>query len=166
MGKINFNTLPDENSGNNSIIPKGKYRAKIAKSEMKTPNQDKGPKPDYFSAECDVTDPASGTPMGKFWINLYESNANLCQWQLKKFIEALSLPIEGEFELKDLTKMVNGKELMVDIKVEQDNRGNDRSVVDINAGDCFYPVANDSVIENVFTPPTTGAAEPAVMSQY
>ena len=166
MGKINFNTLPDENTGSNSIIPKGKYLAKIVKSEMKTPKQDNGPKPDYFSAECDITDPASGTAMGKFWINLYESSANLCQWQLKKFIEALRLPIEGEFELKDLTKMVNGKELLVDIKIDQDNRGNDRSVVDINAGDCFYPIVDTGAIADVFTPPETGGSAPQTMSSY
>ena len=131
---INMNSLPTEKS-TFSIIPKGSYIAKIVKAEMKTPKN--GGK-DYFSAECDITDPASNTGMGKFWINLFESEANLPRYQLRKFIEALRLNIQGEFELKDLTKMVNNKSLVVDICPE-DKPDPQRSIVDISA-DCFYPL--------------------------
>ena len=158
MAMINFNSLPTENSSQYAVIPKGSYIAKIVKSEMKTP---KTPgKPDYLSIECDITDPASNTGMGKFWINLFESEANLPRFQLRKFIEALNLRIAGEFELKDLTKMVNGKSLVVDICP---NKEGDRSVVDVSA-DCFYPLTTrdtvDQEINEVFSAPIGNPAEP------
>lgn len=133
---INMNSIPTQKPAMSAIIPKGSYVAKIVKAQMKTPKDDS--KPDYFSAECDITDPSSNTAMGKFWINLYESEAPLVRYQLGRFIKALNLNIQGEFELKDLTKMVNNKSLIVDICPE-DKPEPQRSVVDISA-ECFYPV--------------------------
>lgn len=163
MGMINFNTLPKENSSQYSVIPKGSYIAKIVKADMRTPKT--GSK-DYLSVECDITDPASNASMGKFWINLFESEANLPRFQLRKFIEALRLNISGEFELKDLTKMVNGKSLVVDICP---NKEGDRSVVDISA-DCFYPLetrdAVDEEINAVFTAPATAEPVPTRAASY
>ena len=157
---INMNSLPTEKPSMSSVIPKGCYIAKIVKAEMKTP---KSAKADYFSAECDVRDPVSNTAMGKFWINLFESNASLPRYQLARFIRALNLNIVGEFELKDLTKMVNNKSLMVDICPDKDN---ERSIVDISA-DCFYPIepkttrdAVEAEINEVFTAPIGNPAEP------
>lgn len=139
---INMNSLPTEKPSMSSVIPKGCYIAKIVKAEMKTPRSGKA---DYFSAECDITDPVSNTGMGKFWINLFESDANLPRYQLARFIRALNLNIQGEFELKDLTKMVNNKSLMVDICPDKDN---EKSIVDITA-DCFYPIESKSEIDKV-----------------
>lgn len=139
---INMNSLPTEKPSMSSVIPKGCYIAKIVKAEMKTPRSGKA---DYFSAECDLTDPVSNTGMGKFWINLFESDANLPRYQLARFIRALHLNIQGEFELKDLTKMVNNKSLMVDICPDKDN---ERSIVDITA-DCFYPIESKSEIDQI-----------------
>ena len=135
---INMASLPTEKPSMGTIIPKGHYIAKIKKAEMKQPKDDT--KPMYFSAECDIIDPNSGMDMGKFWINLFESEAALVRYQLSRFIQALRLPIQGDFELKDLTKMVNGKELEIDICPEERKDGKDpqRSVVDITA-ECFYP---------------------------
>ena len=154
---INMNSLPTEKPSMSSVIPKGCYIAKIVKAEMKTPRSGKA---DYFSAECDITDPVSNTDMGKFWINLFESDANLPRYQLARFIRALNLNIQGEFELKDLTKMVNNKSLMVDICPDKDN---ERSIVDITA-DCFYPLESkseiDQVAEEINEVFTTPIAEP------
>lgn len=143
---INFNSLPTEKPAMGNIIPKGHYLAKIRKSEMKTPRDTS--KPDYFSAECDITDIASGSPMGKFWINLYESEAPLVRYQLSRFIQALNLPIQGDFDLKDLTKMVNGKELEVDIKPDEpkDGKKAQRSIVDID-NEIFYPVGVNLAVD-------------------
>lgn len=165
MAMIDFNTLPRENSSQYAVIPKGSYLAKIMKSEMKASS--KPGKPDYFVAECDITDPISNTGMGKFWINLFESEANLPRFQLRRFIEALRLNITGQFELKDLTKMVNGKSLIVDICP---NKEGDRSVVDISA-DCFYPVESnmDTVtqeINDVFMNPVATEPVPTRAASY
>ena len=167
MARINMNSIPTSKPAMSTIIPKGQYLCKIVKSEMKQGQNLE--KPPYFSAECDVTDPISRTNMGKFWINLYESEAALVRYQLGRFIKALGLNIVGEFELKDLTKMVNGKSLMVDIKPEERKDGGtpQRSVVDIDA-ECFYPVqpeeeAPDAVFLNAVSTPE---ATPAVQANY
>lgn len=168
---INYNSLPSEKSSQFAVIPKGNYIAKIVKSEMKTP---KTGKKDYFSAECDVTDPATNQSMGKFWINLYDSESNLPLFQIKRFIDAIGLKISGEFDLKDLTKMVNGKSLLVDICPDDEGK---RSVVDVSA-DCFYPLELnpsraevDSEITDVFTAPMAepmpgSEPVPAVSASY
>ena len=173
MGMINFNTLPKENTSQFAVIPKGSYIAKIAKSEMKTPKSEI-PKPDYLNVECDITDPATNTSMGKFWIRLFESEANLPRFQLRRFIEALNLNITGEFELKDLTKMINGKSLVVDICPDKEGKN---SIVDISA-DCFYPLSQlesqtyeeratvDAEINSVFTAPATAEPVPARAASY
>ena len=163
---INMNSLPTEKPSMSSVIPKGSYIAKIVKSEMRSP---KSGKADYFSAECDITDPASNMSMGKFWINLFESEANLPRYQLARFIKALKLNIQGEFELKDLTKMVNGKSLIIDICPDKDN---ERSVIDITA-DCFYPLEDKSEmdavteeINEVFSQPATTEPIPSRAASY
>lgn len=170
---INFNSLPTEKPSMGTIIPKGHYVATIKKSEMKTPKDETKPK--YFSAECDITDPISKQEMGKFWINLFESPASLVRWQLSQFIKALRLPIQGEFELSDLTKMVNGKSLEIDIMPEErkDGKAPQRSVVDISA-DCFYPISaannteTEDIVGDVFSRPDepTNNDEPRVMASY
>ena len=160
MATISMSTLPKEKPSMGTIIPKGHYNAKIKKAEMRQPKDEN--RPMYFSAECDITDPVSGTEMGKFWINLFESEAPLARYQLSRFITALNLPIQGEFELKDLTKMVNGKELEVDICPE-DKPDPQRSVVDITA-ECFYPKNNIlQTAEEVFS---TQDQAPPVMASY
>lgn len=166
MGMISMNSLPTEKPSMGTIIPKGQYLAKIKKAEMKQPKDDT--KPMYFTAECDITDIESGTAMGKFWINLFESEAPLARYQLSRFIQALTLPIQGEFELKDLTKMVTGKELKVDICPEERKDGKEpqRSVVDISA-ECFYPAVSPTLqaAEEVFSAGPANEAPP-VMASY
>ena len=161
MAMINMNSLPSEKPSIGTVIPKGQYLAKIKKADMRQPKDETKPK--YFSAECDITDIESGNPMGKFWINLYESEAPLTRYQLARFIKALELPIQGQFELQDLTKMVNGKKLKVDICPE-DKPEPQRSVVDITA-QCFYPVTEPAMqtAEAVFT---ASEQAPPVMASY
>ena len=122
MGKINFDTLPGTKPSMGNVIPKGNYLATVVTAEMKQPKDET--KPEYFNAECDITDTISNTPMGKFWIRLFESEAPLPQYQLRRFIEAIGLQITGEFELKDLTKIVKGAQLRVDLMPEERKDGN------------------------------------------
>lgn len=167
MGTINMNSIPDKKPAMNNIIPKGSYIAKIVKAEMRQGKDES--KPPYFSAECDITDPASNTGMGKFWIMLFESEAPLCRFQLGRFIKALHLNIQGEFELKDLTKMVVGKSLVIDI-CPDDEANPQRSQVDISA-DCFYPLNDtpvetpDSVAEEINEVFTAPISEPTAVPQ-
>lgn len=134
---INFNTLPTQKPSNNTILPKGHYDAKITDAKMKQP-KDPG-KPEYLSMMFEVHDPISKEKVGDVFINLFESTAPLVLYQISRFIKALNLPITGDFELKDLSKMVVGKELEVDLMPEEPQPGKtpQRTVLDISA-ECFY----------------------------
>lgn len=167
---INMNTLPDPDKkpAMGTLIPKGQYLATIVKSSMKTPKlrADGTLGPDYLVAECDIKDPVSNTAMGKFWINLYESDAPLVRYQLSRFINATGIRLSGEFELKDLTKLINGKKILVDIKPEEKKDGSapTRSVVDIDA-ECFYPVEDDAP-DAVFRQAVSVPETPTVQANY
>lgn len=162
---INFNSLPTDKPATNSIIPKGTYVGKIAKAEMR---QGKDPaKPPYLNIEFDVSDQESGTPRGKLWAIMTESEAPLQRYQLARLIKALDLPITGDFELKDLTKMIPGKTLLVDIMPEDTkdaNKAPERSVIDVFSGEVFYPMVTDDDLP--FSTPMVETPAPTVASTY
>lgn len=149
---INYNSLPTEKPamGGGSIIPKGQYLAVIEKAEMKQ-GQDAS-KPPYLNLQFDISDEASGTKMGKLFHILTESNHPLPMFQLKRIIEALNLPITGDFELKDLAKMIQGKKIIVDVAPEKVEEGKTatRSVVDVFSGQIFYPYVESPLDIDVF----------------
>ena len=165
---INFNSLPQEKPAQGSIIPKGTYVGTIVKAEMKTPKYDDS-KPDYLSIQMKITDPVAQTDMGMIFPIFTESEAALPRYQLQRFITALELPITGDFELKDLTKMVVNKQLKVDVCPEKakENEEPQRSVVDITA-QCFYPLDDKvaAIIEDTFTTSEQTPATPAQTPSY
>ena len=142
---INFNSLPTEKPSVGTIIPKGTYKAKIVKAEMRQPKDES--KPEYLNLELDITDLVSDSPMGKMWAIITESEAPLPRYQLSRLIQALNLPITGEFELKDLTKMVVNKEMKADVCPEEPKDGSapKKSVIDVSA-QIFYPL-NDPAMD-------------------
>lgn len=151
---LNYDNMPNQKPAMSNVIPKGCYKAHIAKAEMKTP---KSGGDDYFSAECDITEIDSGKAMGKFWIRLFDSDKSLPIYQIKRFVDALHLPIKGEFELKDLTKMCVNKDLLVDICPE-DKEDPQQSVIDISA-DIFYPVDEKETKKEAMAEAEKDAAE-------
>ena len=142
MSLINFNELPQDKPGMGAIIPTGQYIGKIEKAEMKVGKNENNPP--YLNLQIEVTDPESNTVMGRIWAILTESEKNLPRYQLRRFIEALGLTNLQSFELKDLTKIVVNKKLLVDITPEErtDGKPPQKSVVDIS-GEIFYPYKED-----------------------
>ncbi len=158
---INFNELPTEKPAMGTVVPAGQYLATIADATMKTGNDET--KPPYLSVQLDLTDEASATPVGKIWAIFTESEKPLPRYQLSRLIKALSLPITGSFELKDLTKMIKGKKMLVDVVPEKrtDGKAPERSVVDISA-EMYYPYT-----ENTMTEELTGSEDTnEIRSQY
>lgn len=167
---INFNSLPTEKPAQGTVIPTGQYIGTIKKAEMKQPKDEK--RPPYLNLEIDIVDEASATEMGKLWAVLSESEHPLPRYQLSRFIQALNLPITGEFELKDLTKMVVGKQLKLDVTPEDRNDGKEpqKSVVDVSA-EIFYPLnttanTTDDIDFPDPMPANTTQEQPAAMSSY
>lgn len=167
---INYNSLPTEKPAQGTVIPTGQYIGTIKKAEMKQPKDET--RPPYLNLEIDIMDEASATEMGKIWAILSESEHPLPRYQLSRFIKALELPITGEFELKDLTKMVVGKQLKIDITPEDrdDGKAPQRSIVDVSA-DIFYPLNETTTLTGDIDfpdpmPVETTQEQPTTMSQY
>lgn len=130
---INFNALPSDKP--NAIPPKGPYYATIEKAEMKPPKDTS--KPPYLNLVLALKD-AAGKSAGKVFDIISESDHELVRYKLQRFITALEIPITGNFELKDLCKIVQSKQLIVDITKEEKEGQAPRAVVDLFTGEVYY----------------------------
>lgn len=144
---INFDSLPISKPVG-SLLPSGFAKATITKAEMKAP---KNPGKDYLNLTLDCVC-ANGTK-GKLWDILVDSDKSLAQYKLMRFITALKLNLVGDFELKDLCKIIVGKQLVVDIGI--DEKGDrPRNVVEVFKNDIYYPINDWAALTG------TGQAEP------
>ncbi len=132
---INFSALP--NSSPNNIPDKGTYIGKIEVAEMK---QGKDPaKPKYLNIRYGLRT-KDGVSAGKFFDIMTNSDHDLVRFKLRRFIEALELGITGDFKLEDLTKVLVGKEIILEIT--HDTKGeNPKAVIDVFSNEIFYPMA-------------------------
>lgn len=139
---INFNSLPTDKP--NSLPENGPYYATIESAEMK---QGKDPtKPPYLNIALTLKD-KYGKSCGKIFDILSESNKELVQYKLARFLIALDLAKLGTFELIDLVKIIKNKQLIVDVKQEEAKDGYPaKAVVDVFAGNIYYPMSDAPVI--------------------
>lgn len=115
---INFNSLPTDKP--NALPENGTYYATIESAEMK---QGKDPtKPPYLNIALSLRD-KNGKSCGKIFDIISESDKELVQYKLARFIIALDLAKLGSFELVDLVKIIKNKQLIVDVKQEEAREG-------------------------------------------
>lgn len=145
---INFNSLPTDKP--NSLPESGPYYATIESAEMK---QGKDPtKPPYLNIALALKD-KHGKSCGKIFDILSESDKELVQYKLARFLIALDLAKLGTFELIDLVKIIKNKQLIVDVKQEEAKDGYPaKAVVDVFAGNIYYPMSDAPVIFGTETP--------------
>lgn len=153
---INFDSLPGGKPGF-SVIPKGKYLATITKAEMRTPKSNPQAKM-YLSLTYAIKD-ESGKGFGNIFDMISESESDYIRYKLKRFIEALKLPITQTFELKDLTKIVSNKSFWVDLMVDEKSDP-PKTVVDIFSGEIFYPLEQNSPQQEPINAPDAADAAP------
>ena len=134
---IHFDALPNTNPLANVLIPEGRYTATISKAEMRLSKTD-ATKPPYLSITWDLKDEA-GNNKGKLFDIITEPTASFTQYKLKRFIVALGLPITGEFELKDLTKIIIGKSCKLDVAIDTKSEPH-RNQVEAFKGEIYYPL--------------------------
>lgn len=134
---INFNSLPTDKP--NALPENGTYYATIESAEMK---QGKDPtKPPYLNIALALKD-KDGKSCGKIFDIISESDKELVQYKLARFILALDLARLGTFELVDLVKIIKNKQLIVDVKQEEARDGYPaKAVVDVFAGSIYYPMS-------------------------
>lgn len=140
---INFNELPNTKPAGFTTIEKGRYLGTIEKAEMKQGKD--ASKPPYLNITWNLS--KNGKPMGKFFDLITEpGDSDIPRYKLKRFIQALELPITGAFTLADLAKMVPGKSAYIDITVDEKSEPA-RNQVDVFTGEIYYSV-NDTGTEN------------------
>ena len=144
---ISYDALPSTRPSN--TLPKGYYKATISNAEMKiskTTNQE------YLSLTYDLRD-ANGNG-GKLYDMQFDSEKEFLRYKLGRFLTALNLNLQGTFELKDLCKLVKGKQLVVDVTVEEPKDGNPaRNVINSFEHDIYYNLSEWAAL--------TGAAKEA-----
>lgn len=142
---ISYNALPSTRPSN--TLPKGYYKATILNAEMKT---SKTTHNDYLSLTYDLRD-ANGNG-GKLYDMQFDSEKEFLRYKLGRFLTALNLNLQGSFELKDLCKLVKGKQLIVDVTIEDAKDGNpERNVINSFEHEIYYNISEWASL--------TGAAE-------
>ena len=82
------------------------------------------------------------------------------RYKLQRFITALEIPLSGTFELKDLCKIIPGKNFVVDIMREEREGQRPQGVVDIFTNEIYYPMSQASeIFEIVGGSPFINAAD-------
>lgn len=139
---INFNSLPTDKP--NALPETGTYYATIDTAEMK---QGKDPtKPMYLNISLALKD-KDGKACGKIFDIIAESDKELIQYKIARFLIALDLAKLGSFELADLVKVVKNKQLIVDVKQEEPKDGYPaKAVVDVFSGSIYYPISEAATI--------------------
>ena len=147
---IHFDSLPNTNPMAFTLIPEGTYIATVEKAEMRQ-NKTDATKPPYLNITWALKDEA-GNNKGKLFDILTEPTSNFTQYKLKRFIIALGLPITGEFELKDLTKIVVGKSCKLDVAIDTKSEPH-RNQVEAFKGEIYYPLNETTTPTNVAPAP-------------
>lgn len=129
---INFDALPKENPY--ALPEAGVYHAHIAEAEMK---QGKDiAKPPYLNLKYQLSD-ANGNNKGTLYDIISESDSSVVQYKIARFIRACGIPLTGSMELKDIAKVVAGRDIVVDVSI--DNKQNPpRAQVDLFSRQAFY----------------------------
>ena len=145
---INFDSLP---TGKPVSLPEpGRYYGVIDSAEMKQGLDTS--KPPYLNLCISIKD-STGKSCGKIYDILSESDKELVQYKLARFLIALNLTKLGIFELADLVKVVKVKQLIVYVKVEDAKDGRPaRPVVDVFTGSIYYPMSEANELFGNSTP--------------
>jgi len=146
---INFNELPKTNAM--SAPPKGDYIAVIEVAEMKQGND--ATKPMYLNLRLALSD-VDGQSRGKIFDIISESTHEIVKFKLRRLIEACEIPITGNFELKDLVKILPGKTIIVQTTIEEKDGKPAQGKVDVFAPGVFYPISEKNKIFGLGTPTT------------
>lgn len=152
---ISFDQLPTTNPGGGTIAA-DVYRATVDKAEMRTPKDPS--KPDYLALTLKLTNKA-GTSSGTIFDNIIESDKPALRYKLGRFVRACGIPLEGAMELKDLAKLVLGKNIVVDVKVGKDQNGNDRAEVDLFGREVYYLPSEFDMVYSLVHPEEAPATQ-------
>lgn len=140
MKTMNFNALTKEKPVN--LVTDGNYRARIATAEMKENKNGK-----YISIRLDILDEEDKRLNGVFDV-LSESDAEMMQYKIYRFIRATGIELPENFTLKTiLDNIANAKEFKVDITTQKQEGYSPRNVVNV-AKDLYYTLDDNIEVED------------------
>jgi hypothetical protein len=154
MGKpINFQNLPTR--APNALPEKGVYIYEIEAAQMR-----KSPNNEYLEIKAKLSK-GDGKKVATIFDRIMDIDSDIPRYKLRQFIRALNLPIVGEFQLSDLTKMIVGKKVLADITHEKsrDPQYPDKAIVDPFSAEVYYPLSRVSEFFDV--PASASAVAPA-----
>lgn len=131
---INYDALPSTKPS--ATVPAGFYKATIIKCEMRT---SKSTGNSYLSVLYNLNN--GKEDVGKLYDMQFDSEKEFLRYKLQRFLTALRLDLKGTFELKDLCKLINNKQLVVDITVEPAKDGNpERNAINSFDHEIYYSI--------------------------
>lgn len=101
---LNFDSLPKERPNNNSTVEAGKHKATVFKAEMK---ESKAGNP-YLNVSF-------RTEQGFVNEGYMDIDKPFVLWKLGQLLKACKVKLAGEGTLKDVSKVIVGKEVMIDV---------------------------------------------------
>ena len=146
---INFDSLPTTSE---YTVEADVYLAHIEKAEMRTPKPDANGnrKPDYLNLQYRLTR-HNGKKAGVMFDGQYESDKQLIQYKLARFLKACKIPLQGQMELKDIATLVLNKDIVVDAVVDESG-SRPKLQVDLFGREAYYPVEQFDEIWNLAHP--------------
>lgn len=158
---INFDQLPKDNPF--ALIPIGYYKFVVAKAEMK-PNKDPAKKP-FLVITFSLTD-SKGNKRGNLFDRIMDNTTTpALLYKTGRFCNAIGVVLTGEVDLKDLAKLIVGKQGVLEVEHSKDTRTGAapdavQAQVKLFGSDCFWPLSEwDRLIEDAGTDGTTPATE-------
>lgn len=139
---MNFDKLPDTKPAG-FVVPEGTYKGVIADAKMMQAKDTT--KPMYLNYKIDLYNYKTGEKVGSIFDSQFESEKSLVLYKLKRFMLATDIKL-AQFELSDLAKLINGKELLVDVKTDHQEGKQDRSVVDATKNEIYYPLSEAKTV--------------------
>ena len=111
----------------------GLYYGYVKKGEVKTSSKGN----EYINFQIQLKDMEGNKKSSVFFMFFTQEFA---EYRNMKFLKALGFELTGELELEQIAKLAENKDILVQIKQEEDQNKNIRATVDTN-GDCvFAPV--------------------------
>lgn len=144
---IDFNKIPTENPS--AVPPSGYYKFKVLKAEMKTPGEKaKNTKP-YLNMTLALTN-VSGHGVGQIYDALRDTDQANQIYKIGRLTTAIGLALVGSIELRDLAKLVPGKEGVCEVENSEDFRDKDKPQADrrrqaqvkMYGSDSYWPLAD------------------------
>ena len=132
---LNFDNLPKSNpngEGNSSnVLEKGIYPAVAQHAEMRV----SGKGLNYLVVQLAVSSNKGQTMV---FDNFFDMDKPLPRFKLAQFLRAVGTIPSGNFELKDLVKVINNRPLSVALKIEKSDGYPDKNVVDAFDPEIYY----------------------------